>query len=1013
MTRRIWIITLATLLAGCSREPTRQPTKLTAWVDPFIGTGGHGHTFPGATLPFGMVQLSPDTRLEGWDGCSGYHDTDNVVYGFSHTHLTGTGIADYCDILLIPTVGDIRFANGYPDRPDDGYASRFRKETESASPGYYEVHLDDYDVDVALTCTERVGFHRYTYPPTQEANIIIDLEHRDKVLDSGLAVVGADEIEGYRISSSWAKEQHVYFVARFSKPFASYGIALGDSIIEPPGLPGSSTGSARDTTVQAGTGKPGGGVTGTNIKGFFRFATDAREPVLVKVGISAVDIDGARKNLNAEVPHWDFDSVHRSADSTWEKALGKIVIEDEAADHADTDARKTIFYTALYHTMIAPNLFSDVDGRYRGTDLDIHQTTSTDVYTIFSLWDTFRAAHPLYTIIERERTLDFVQTLLLHYDHGGRLPMWELAGNYTGTMIGYHAVSVIVDAYVKRITGFSAARALEAMMHSAEQDHLGLDTYKQNGFIAAHDESESVSKTLEYAYDDWCIARMSRELSRKAEYSKYVERGQSYKNLYDPSTGFMRARTSSGWFAPFDPAEVNFNYTEANAWQYSFFAPQDVEGLFDLMGGREKLEQKLDDLFEAPTDLAGRDQADITGLIGQYAHGNEPSHHIAYLYNYVGQPWKTQRRARQIMDELYAATPDGLAGNEDCGQLSAWYVLSAMGFYPVTPGLAFYAIGTPLFERVTIHLENGNTFIIGADRVSDQNIYIQSATLNGETYTNSYLNHEAIMNGGELLFVMGPEPNRVWGSGATGIPVTGVSDYELTPVPYFVADSKTFTDSLTVELGVMCDCEIVVNIDRPRHTTVAKEYRHPLILTESATIRAVALSDVRTPSRTAVAQYIKIPGGRSITLHTQYAGQYAGGGDHALIDYQRGTDDFRTGSWQGYEGVDLDAVLDLGKTEQIGRISAGFLQDIRSWIWFPTEVEIALSSDGENFTVAVTIQNDFPDDEYGAFLKEFSADVTTRARYIRVRAKNYGECPEWHPGAGGKTWIFVDEIVVE
>jgi len=946
-----------------------------------------------------MVQLSPDTRLEGWDACSGYHYTDNIIYGFSHTHLSGTGIADYCDILFMPTVGDVKLSNGYPDQTADGYASRFTKSTEKASPGYYEVHLDDYNIDVALTCTARVGFHRYAFPAGSDANVIVDLKHRDPVLESRLAVSGPNEIEGYRVSSSWAKEQHVYFVAQFSQPFSSYGIARNDSVID-----GMSE------------------ITGTNVKGFFRFESGA-EPVYVKVGISAVDIEGARKNLTAEVSGWDFAAVRDSADATWESALSKIVISDQASGKADPfqaealNARKTTFYTALYHTMIAPNLFSDVDGRYRGTDLEVHDTVNHDVYTVFSLWDTFRATHPLYTIIERRRTLDFIKTFLVQYRDGGQLPVWELAGNYTGTMIGFHSIPVIVDAYVKGIKDFNAGLASEAMIKASEPEGPGMQAFIHTGFIPATLESESVSKTLEYAYDYWCLAlTMEGIVERGRQFRESLRRSQAYRNLYDATTGFMRARTNGGWFKPFDPAEVNFNYTEANAWQYSFFVPHDISGLIEIMGGPSHFERQLDALFESPSDLTGREQADITGLIGQYAHGNEPSHHMAYLYNYVGIPSKTQQRVRQIMDELYAPTPDGLAGNEDCGQMSAWYVLSAMGFYPVTPGLDYYTIGTPIFERAAINLENGNEFVISADGVSEENIYIQSATLNGEPYTQSFLKHSAIMDGGEIAFVMGPEPNNDWANDEGDMPVSSVgAGHHAAAVPYFNAESQTFTDSLVVDIGALCeDCRIMLNIERVESgRRFARDYDGPIVLKETTRILAMSVYSNGIVSRGALGTFIRIPGGRNISLGTSYAGQYAAGGDNTLIDFQRGSKDFRTGSWQGYEGVDLDATVDLGKVETIGRISAGFLQDIESWIWFPTEIEFAVSTDGTNFQVLDTITNRFADDKYGAFLKEFSVSAAMDARYVRVRAKNYGVCPDWHRGAGGDTWIFVDEITVE
>ncbi|MFU8844916.1 MAG: GH92 family glycosyl hydrolase, partial [Bacteroidales bacterium] len=644
--------------AGCksgSQFREERLNNVAAYVNPFIGTDAHGHTYPGATLPFGMVQLSPDTRLEGWDGCSGYHYSDSVVYGFSHTHLSGTGISDYCDILFMPTTGPVLLSNG-SDNPDEGYASRFRHEKEVASAGFYSVFLDDYDVLVELTCTKRVGFHQYTFEPQESRNVIVDLFHRDPVIESWLRVISENEIEGFRRSSSWADDQFLYFYAVFSQSFARFGLAVEESVI---------TGSSAE---------------GTNVKGFFTFDPIGNKTLLVKVGISAVSVEGARKNLEAEVPHWDFEKIKTDAREAWNAELGKIRVT------GGTDEQKTTFYTALYHAYAVPNLFQDVDGNFRGHDLAVHNSKDMTYYTVFSLWDTFRAAHPLYTITQNGRTADFIKTMLTQYSQGGRLPVWELAANETDCMIGYHSIPVIADAWLKGIDSFDVGKAFAAMKHSAELDHFGLMYYKKHGYIPAEEEAESVSKTLEYAYDDWCIAMMAKSLGKMDDYEQYIKRAQSYKNMFDPATGFMRARMNGRWFEPFDPKEVNFNYTEANAWQYSFFAPQDLSGLIGLFKGPDQFETMLDRMFEESHEITGRQQADITGLIGQYAHGNEPSHHMAYLYNYIGKPWKTQDRVRQIMDELYSHQPDGLCGNEDCGQMSAWYVFSAMGFYPVTPG---------------------------------------------------------------------------------------------------------------------------------------------------------------------------------------------------------------------------------------------------------------------------------------------------------------------------------------
>jgi predicted alpha-1,2-mannosidase len=954
-------------------------------VDPFIGTGGHGHTYPGASVPFGMVQLSPDTRLTGWDGCSGYHYSDSLLYGFSHTHLSGTGIPDYCDILLMPTTGPVLLKRGSDESPESGYCSRFHHERESAEPGYYRVHLDDYGIDAEFTVSKRIGFHRYRYPAGEPGNLIVDLTHRDTVIDSYIRIVNDREIEGYRLSRAWAKEQHVYFVAHFSRPFIDYGIAVN--------------GDAPKRSEKA---------FAQHITAFLSFDGTERE-VLVKVGISAVDIEGARKNLEKEAPGWDFDAVRRSAGDEWERALGRIDIEGGDPD------RRTIFYTALYHALLNPNLYMDVDGSYRGTDLGIHRAGDHTNYTVFSLWDTYRAAHPLFTILERERTTDFIKTFLAQYRQGGHLPVWELAANETWCMIGYHAVPVIVDAYVKGIRGFDAGLAFEAMKHSANLDHFGLEHYRRFGYISGNEEGESVSKTLEYAYDDWCIAQFARALGYEDDFKTFIERAQFYKNIFDPATGFMRAKHNGAWQEPFDATEVNFNLTEANTWQYTFYVPHDVETLIRLMGGRDRFVQKLDRLFSVSSATSGREQADITGMIGQYAHGNEPSHHMAYLYNFAGQPWKTQRRVRQILDSLYTAGPDGLCGNEDCGQMSAWYVLSALGFYPVTPGSDYYVIGTPLFKKAVITLENGNTFAIRAPHVSDKNIYIQSASLNGLPLTRSFLSHDEIMQGGDLVFGMGPNPNHHWGTGRDDIPRSAITDHLIQPVPFVAAGSRVFVDSTMVALSsILPSAAIHYTTDGTEPTLASPAYSEPVVIGEPATIKAFADLEGLPRSFTMEARFDKIHAGWSIQLNSEYAPQYAAGGDMALIDRIEGGDNFRTGTWQGYQGVDLEAVVSLGRTQTVHTITAGFLQEQNSWIFMPRDVEYAISLDGELFETVGTVTHDISPESDGSIALKFILDDLGRAaRFVRVRARSIGACPEWHPGAGHPAWIFADEITVE
>jgi len=944
---------------------------LTRYVNPFIGTAGHGHTFPGAIVPFGMVQLSPDTRLTGWDGCSGYHYSDSIIYGFSHTHLSGTGISDYGDVLLMPTVGEVFFDALKDGRTDKGYASRFQHRNETATPGYYSVKLDDDNILVELTATARAGMHRYTFPRTGEANIIIDLTHRDKVIDSGFRITGSTTAVGWRRSQAWAKDQIVYFALEFSQPFTSYGQTEG------------------------------------NLKTYFRFDARSGAPVLVKVGISSVDVDGALKNLHAELNDWNFDKVRSDATAAWNAELNKIVAT------GGTDAQLTNFYTALYHAMTAPNLFMDIDGRYRGRDFKTHQANDFTNYTVFSLWDTFRAAHPLYTIIDQKRTRDFIKTFLAQYEQGGRLPVWELAANETDTMIGYHAVSVIADAAAKGIDGFDLQKAFDAMKHSAElRKYRGLGAYIDNGYLATEDERESVSKVLEYAYDDWCIAEVARMLGKTADYQRYSARAQSYKNVFDPASGFMRPRSNGNWVEPFDPREVTFGFTEANSWQYTFFAPQDVSGLIELMGGRGRFAQKLDQLFATDSRTTGREQADITGLIGQYAHGNEPSHHMAYLYNYVGQPWKTQSRVRQIMGQFYKPEPDGLIGNEDCGQMSAWYVLSAAGFYPVTPGSKVYAIGLPMFPQVRFNLENRKSFVIRAVDISERNSYIQSATLNGRAYNKSFLLHDDVMAGGELVFQMGPRPNPRWGTGPGNESVSRIDAPEIVPVPVIRAAGQTFRDRL--EISLTSSASLYFTTDGSEPNSNSRRFTRPFVIEADTTVKALAIAADGRHSLVATAKYHRIPHDWKITLQSNYSSQYTGGGDFALIDGIRGSANWSGGGWQGYQGKDFVAVVDLGSVQTVSQVGAGFLQDVGSWIWMPSRVEIELSIDGKSFAPAGSIVNEVPDRQEGVVIRDFVKKISPQnARYVRIRAVNLGKIPAWHPGSGGDAWIFVDEILVK
>ncbi len=783
-------------------------------VNVFIGTEGDGNTFPGATMPFGAVQLSPDTGLEGPARYGSYKYNHNSIIGFSHTHLNGIGEPEYRDILMMPTVGEAQLIPGDKDDPSTGYRSLFNHKNEIASPGYYSVLLDDYNVKVELTSTLRAGFHKYTFPKTDAAHIIIDLEFPGKdAEDLIIKKVSDTEIEGMRRSHGWAYDQYVYFTAQFSKPFSSVNIFVNN-------------------VIQHGQAE----AKGKNVKAIINYQTDDDEEILVKVGISAVSIDGARKNLLAEIPNWDFEEIVEKAKTAWNKELGKIEIEGGTKD------QQTFFYTSMYHACMSPDIYMDVDGKYRGIDREVHQGNGFTNYTVFSLWDTFRALHPLFTIIDQQRTNDFIKSLLQKYDDGGRLPMWPLAGNYTDDMLGYHAVSVIADAYIKGIRGYDIEKAFEAVKHSAELDKLGLKYYKKLGYIPYDRQGESVSKTLEYCYDDWCISQMAREMGTKEEYELYHKRSQFYKNVFDNSSGFMRGKSlDRKWLAPFDPL-TNSAYTEGNAYQY-MFVPHDVSGLITLMGGDKKFSQWLDVLFTLESEGCHKG-------FGQYEHGNEPSHHLAYLYNFIGESWKTQKWVNKILTELHPNAPKGLSGNDDCGQMSAWYILSSMGFYPVTPGQGIYVIGSPLFEKSTINLEDGKQFVIKANNISTNNIYIQSATLDGKPYSNSYLRHEDIMRGAELVFEMGAEPNKEWGNLKGEHPYSENGDL-ITSLPYLKSGEELFLND--TKLSLACDtksAEIRYTLDGSEPTKRSILYINPINVSESKILKIKSFHKDMEPSIT-------------------------------------------------------------------------------------------------------------------------------------------------------------------
>ncbi len=963
-----------------------QPAGLTQYVNPFIGTGGHGHTFPGATVPFGMVQLSPDTRLEGWDGCSGYHFTDSLLYGFSHTHLSGTGVGDYGDVLLMPFRGKANPDNGY--KSGNGYRQLMDKKSEQANPGFYQVKLPNIGVTARMTSTERVGIHQYDFDPKNrtQGGLILDLMHRDEVLQASLRQVSPTEWEGHRISKAWARDQHVYFVIRFSAPVQSFQYFVDQEPV---------TAFPEVCTKQKAA--------------FYFNPSELRKSLQVKVAISSVSVAGARRNLNAEAPHDNFQEYRLNARQKWEKELGKIQVDGGKARD------KRIFYSALYHCFTQPNLFSDVDGQYRSIDRSVKRSTDGPQYTVFSLWDTFRAWHPLMTLLDTTRTADFIRSFLRHFKDYGRLPVWELAGNETDCMIGYHAVPVIADAWAKGIRGFDGQLALEAMRASAETNLFGLDSYRKNGCVFAGDESESVSKTLEYAYDDWCIATMAESIGQTGTADVYFKRAQSYLNLYDPTTGFFRAKNQHAWLKHFDPYEVNFNFTEANAWQYSTFVPQDISGLIRLHGGPLAFEAHLDRLFTAPPKTTGRDQADMTGFIGQYVHGNEPSHHKTWLYHYVGKPWKSQGYVNGILDSLYHDAPDGLSGNEDCGQMSAWYVLAAMGLYPVTPGSTTWVMGLPLFNSVKMKLPNGKMLQLLSDRKTAFDA-VGSVQVNGNPWNKSWIDHNTLIEGGMWKYESTSSSEATksnWGTGRNQ-PVQAIEPaHQILAKPTFMSRRTTFLDTLQVGLThPSADAKLYLAKSPEALFKPASLYQNARVLQESDTLWAAA-ETFGLRSAPARAVFIRSKKNWDLSLKHLYRPQYAAEGPRSLIDDMTGGQDFRNGLWQGFKTENLEATVDLKALRPVKNISIRCLQDMVSWVWYPTEVRFETSVDSVQWTEVGKELAPLSQKTAGSFVHNFSSKADGKpVRYVRITAVNIRKCPEWHLGAGGDAFIMADELDV-
>ncbi|MBA4275944.1 GH92 family glycosyl hydrolase [Flavobacterium sp.] len=722
------------------KSKTKTNSNYTQYVDPIIGSAGHGHVFVGANVPFGAVQLGPTNIAEGWDWCSGYNYASNTILGFTHTHLSGTGIGDLNDILLLPITGKVSLKKMTKEDLKNGYGSLFSHNNEVVKPGFYSVLLDRYNVKAELTASERVGFHKYTFNSAEDSHILLDLTDGvgwDKPMETYIKKTAKNTIMGYRYSKGWADDQRVYFAMEFSESIEN--ISLYDD----------------EVLINETEGK------GIRMKAVIDFKSKKENVVLVKVGLSPISCENASANIKAEIPHWDFDKTVKQADLKWNNKLNKIQI---TAD----DKTKKVFYTALYHTMFAPSIFNDANGDYRGTDKKVYQKVGFTNYTTFSLWDTYRALHPLYTITQSDKINDIIKSFLAIYQQQGRLPVWHLMGNETNCMNGNHSIPVIVDAYFKGYRDYDTALAYEALKKTAMQTRDGMDYVQKLQYIPADSLTETVANALEYAIDDWCIAQMAKDLNKMEDYYYFSKRANLYKLYFDKETTFMRGKMKNGqWHEPFNPLSSEHrkdDYVEGNAWQYTWLVPQDPYGLIDLFGGDEKFSKKLDTLFVIKDGVVGADASpDISGLIGQYAQGNEPGHHIPYLFSYVGQPWKTAKLIREIADKFYTTKPDGLCGNEDLGQMSAWYIFSAMGFYSVNPANGIYVLGSPLVNNAVINYKEGISFQLTAINNSATNIYIQKAEYNGKPYTKSYITHDMIAKGGELKLYMGSSSSATWG----------------------------------------------------------------------------------------------------------------------------------------------------------------------------------------------------------------------------------------------------------
>ena len=946
------------------------------WVNVFIGTGGTGHTHPSASAPFGLMQLGPDTRYKGWEACSGYTDEDRLIYGFSHTHLSGTGVEDLCDILVVPQTGNLKWYAKYSD--EDGYGHSFQKQNEAATPGYYKVLLDN-GIEAQFTALPRSGMHHYTFPKSPEVKyILIDLTHRDELLDFQLTAGLKGEISGFRRSKGWAKNQQIFFDIQSS--------------IQP------------------------SEILFNEEKNKVAFAFPAEtEEIQLSVGLSYTDLKGAINNRKSEIGSKTFNEVKSEVEKLWENELSAVQIKS-------TDSiALTNFYTGLYHAYLCPNIYSDVDGRYRSGNKIIQLAEGKNHYSTFSLWDTFRSTHPWYVLFQKKRTYDFIETFDRIFQDRGDLPVWDLAGEETYCMIGFHAVSVLADAYVKGYDEIPVQRLIDAIVKTSNLNVFSRPLFNETGYLNYENEHESVSKVLEYSYDNYCILNfLSKAKSEGFDVSDellniYRQRSLHFVNHFNPENQFMEARRAGVWDKNFRPNAVMFHYTEGNSWQYSLFAPHAIGVLKKLLGGEDALEKWLDNLFQADEELAGIHQVDITGLIGQYAHGNEPSHHVAYMYNYTKSPHKTNEILHKIVTEFYKNEPDGLIGNEDCGQMSSWLNWTNLGLYPTNPGHFFYDFGLPQFDEVTIQIgRNPLTIVRTAENPSD--IYIQKIIIDGKEWYKRFLSHDELLICEKIEFIMGANPSATYAALPQAPTISHLGNF--CPIPFIKKGDLHFKKETTVELGMNFSEDFIIQYKF--NNGIWKDYEAPFIIKKEGelSLRSMQKSGDKV-SQVVTNQFKELDTTIHITFEQQPSKTYAAEGYLTLIDGQMGSFDHRNGQWLGWNDPVVKGTLSFDNPRTVNEIVFNFLVTPGPWIFPPKVIRLhCYDKKGKKETLV-----EVPQQRFEKYEQELSMDLKIRyhARF-KWRAKkvkmvtfeivNYGLLPDWHPGAGSKAWIFMDELII-